>query len=162
MEGGNARPVQVPILLYWGGFPQPPIYQEEPLAYCSDDDIEDSDANDDEQKMKTHKKNQKNKKTHKKNTKLHKNLGSKSRTAAPKKMYKIPINPPKKINKKYQNPKKGENSDDNVNNDDEHSKNVKNPKKSKKYQNSKKSFSYTNVNNVNIVQAYPCHVQQRQ
>ena len=68
------------------------------------------------------------------------------RTAATKKTYKIPINPPKKINKKYQNPKKYDN-DDKVNSDDDRAtKKVKNPKKSKKQQNPKTSFSYTHMN----------------
>ena len=128
MEVGNARPVQVPILLYWGGFPQPPIYQEEPLAYCSDDDIEDSDAHDDEQKIKTHKKNQKNLKTHKKNIKSHKNLGSMLRTAA---------------TKKRKNPKKYEDCDDEPKNDDDHAtENTKNPKKAQKKENPKELTKY--------------------
>ena len=59
------------------------------------------------------------------------------RTAATKKTYKIPINPPKKINKKYQNPKKYDH-DDKVNSDDDHAKkNMKHPQK---------SVSYTNMN----------------
>ena len=73
-------------------------------------------------------------KTHKKTKKSHKNLGSMLRTAAPKKTYKIPINPPKKINKKYQNPKKYDDdkvkSDDKVNSDDDNA--TKSKKTSKK------------------------------
>ena len=96
--------------------------------------------------MKTHKKNQKNIKTHKKNQKSHKNLGSMLRTAATKKIYKIPINPPKKYIKR-KNPKKNEDCDDGLKNDDEHAtKNMKIKKKSQNIKTKKESFTYTNMN----------------
>ena len=139
MEVNHARPVgrlQVPVpLQHGGGFPHPQLHQQELLAYCSDDDSEDD--NDDEKKPKNAQKNSQNMKTHKKTKKSHKNQGSMLRTAATKKMYKIPINPPKKINKKYKNPKKYDH-DEKVNSDDEHA--------TKNMKTSKKSFSYTNVN----------------
>ena len=96
--------LKVPVRLqHGGGFPNPQLHQQEVLVHNSDDDDEqeDSDDNDDEEKIKNSQKNLQNTKSHKKNKKSHKNLGSMLRTAATKKTYKIPINPPKKINKKY-------------------------------------------------------------
>merc|ERR1712208_67521 len=106
VQSNSVHWIQVPILLHGGGFPKPPIHQKKLLTYSSDDESEDSDDNDDEQKNKNSEKKQKNIKTHKKNKKSHKNLGSMLRTAAPKKIYKIPINPPKKKKKKKKTPQK--------------------------------------------------------
>ena len=110
VEVGNARPVRqlkVPVhLQYGGGFPNPQLHQQEVLALNSDNDEEENnDDNDDEEKIKNSQKNLQNTKSHKKTKKAHKNLGSMLRTAAPKKIYKIPINPPKK-NKKVKTQKK--------------------------------------------------------
>ena len=141
--------IQVPILLHGGGFPKPPIHQKELLAYSSDDESEDSDDNDDEQKNKNSQKNQQNLKTHKKNKKSHKNLGSMLRTAAPKKIYKIPINPPKKI-KKVKTQKKCCNDEvkicEHAKNPTKNQKNTSATEEKSKYNHSTKSESDTNLN----------------